>query len=403
MLELEGKEGQWSLNDLSFELGLSHQISITKQSLNARFNERLVDLLRSVLESLLHDFLQLDAPLVSTDFDRILLKDSTCFQLPPSLASCYPGSGGNGSAAAIRIQFEYNLLDGQITDLSLHPFNDQDISNAVETIDKVESNDLIIRDLGYVKTGVLQQIDQAKAHFISRLPALTRVYEEDAKSGEVHAIDFGKLYRSMRRNKQLYVCKSILLGSEKLPLKLYIEVVPNEVYAERMRKAQDNAKKKGRQVSKGKKERARFNLMLTNIESKDFSAQGLRTLYRIRWQIELVFKMWKSYGHLAKVKAMKVQRVNALIYLRLIWVVLCGNIASSLIRWARKHDKIRLSFIKISKNLILRFDKIYAFSQQRAAKRTKRLEELLELIFTRCRFEQKKGEVSSHDIYDLLL
>ena len=62
----------------------------------------------------------------------------------------YPGSGGSGSKASVRIQFEYDLLGGKINDLSLNAFNDQDASDAIATVDLLQAGDLIIRDLAYV-------------------------------------------------------------------------------------------------------------------------------------------------------------------------------------------------------------------------------------------------------------
>lgn len=77
---------------------------------------------------------------------RILIKDSVCFQIDESLKDDYPGSGGDGSTAAVRIQFEYDLLSGKIHDISLNAFNEQDAKNALSTIELVGQGDLIIRD-----------------------------------------------------------------------------------------------------------------------------------------------------------------------------------------------------------------------------------------------------------------
>ena len=89
-----------SLNDLSAQLQSEHQLDITKQSLHERFNHSAVNFLKCALESLLQQ--QLDSaahlPELAT-INRILIKDSVCFQIDPSLAEDYPGSGGSGSPA----------------------------------------------------------------------------------------------------------------------------------------------------------------------------------------------------------------------------------------------------------------------------------------------------------------
>ncbi len=80
-------------------------------------------------------------------FNRILIKDSVCFQVDKRLAEYYPGSGGCGSTDIVRIQFEYDLLSGQIVDLSLNAFNDQDTTISTRTLDVIGEGNLVIRDL----------------------------------------------------------------------------------------------------------------------------------------------------------------------------------------------------------------------------------------------------------------
>ncbi|WP_205623659.1 hypothetical protein [Desulfogranum japonicum] len=47
----------------------------------------------------------------------------------------------------MRIQFEYDLLSGQIVDLSLNAFNDQDTTISTRTLDVIGEGNLVIRDL----------------------------------------------------------------------------------------------------------------------------------------------------------------------------------------------------------------------------------------------------------------
>lgn len=120
-----------SLNDLSIVLKEKHDIDIRKQSLHDRFNQFAVLFLKEVVENLLSSQLETEPYLCDLKgINRILIKDSVCFQISEHLQTIYPGSGGSGSKAAVRIQFEYDLLGGTINDLSLHAFNEQDASNS---------------------------------------------------------------------------------------------------------------------------------------------------------------------------------------------------------------------------------------------------------------------------------
>ena len=136
-----------SLNDLTIKLELDHDICIKKQSLDERFNKHAVSFLTVALAELFNKQLAGGtALLISCDqFKRVLIKDSVCFQIDKSLSRYYPGSGGSGSAASVRIQFEFDLVSGNIADLSLNAFNDQDATNSTLTIDVVREGDLVIR------------------------------------------------------------------------------------------------------------------------------------------------------------------------------------------------------------------------------------------------------------------
>jgi len=100
-----------SLNDLTVILKEEHDVDITKQSLHERFDESAVTFLKQTLEVLLRNQIKIEPFMLNLKgVNRILIKDSVCFQIDESLAESYPGSGGNGSKASVRIQFEYDLL-----------------------------------------------------------------------------------------------------------------------------------------------------------------------------------------------------------------------------------------------------------------------------------------------------
>ena len=72
------------------------------------------------------------------------------------------------------------------------------------------------------------------------------------------------------------------------------------------------AKKKGR---KGKINNndilwSMLNVFVTNVSTEELTAQEAYELYKIRWQIELMFKTWKSILKLDVVRKMKADRLK---------------------------------------------------------------------------------------------
>ena len=234
-----------SLNDLCIDLKQKHHVNISKQSLNDRFNLYAVKFLKSILESLLKTQIT-DVPIMTKfkTFKRIIIKDSTCFQIDKSLSKDYPGSGGASSKASIRIQFEYDVLNGEIVDLTLNGFTEQDAKDSRKTIELVKNQDLVIRDLAYMHFDILEKIDkELDAFFLCRLTQGVKVYEKvDEKYVK---IDFSDILTFMRKNKIDMLEKEIFLSFEaKLCMRLIIYLLPDSVVSERMRsKNAENNKK----------------------------------------------------------------------------------------------------------------------------------------------------------------
>ena len=312
-----------SLNDLSVLLNHAHGIDMTKQSLHDRFNQFAVVFLKDALEKLLHKQLDVEAYLLNLKgINRILIKDSVCFQVDESLLASYPGSGGSGSKASVRIQFEYDLLGGKINDLSLNAFNDQDATDAIATVDLLKAGDLIIRDLAYVGLQALQEIIKKTAFFLCRLSPSAKVYER--KGDQYVEIAFKKVRSDMEKRGLSMMEKEVYLGKKaKLKTRLVIHRLPAEEVEKRLRKAKQNNKKKGRNgLSKEYIARAHLNLFITNVAAQIVPTRNVWRLYRLRWQIELTFKIWKSICDIEKVKKVKKDRLECYIYSKLILIVL---------------------------------------------------------------------------------
>ena len=148
-----------------------------------RFNDTAVVFLKEALEGLLCKQLNVEALLPELEGSRrILIKDSVYFQVDESLSPDYPGSGGSGSKASVRLQFEYDLLKGTINDLSLNAVNDPEAKDALATVELISKGDLIIRDLEYVGLAVLKGGVKQAAYYLCRRHTGVKVYAE--KDGE---------------------------------------------------------------------------------------------------------------------------------------------------------------------------------------------------------------------------
>ena len=215
-----------SLEDLTGILKTEYKLIISKQALGERFNKYAVIFLATALEKLLNQQLQSHTiDLLSHEFNRVLIKDSVCFQIHESLAEYYPGSGGTSSKASIRIQFEYELLSGKIIDISINAFNEQDASNSIATIGKVKSGNLIIRDLAYMSIGVLKKIIATHAFYLCRPKTNVKMYE--LIYGKYVEIDFFRIANTMKKCNMLLIEKEAYYGKND-KLKVRWQLIRNQ-------------------------------------------------------------------------------------------------------------------------------------------------------------------------------
>ena len=388
-----------SLNDLSVKLELDYGVNITKQGLDERFNDHAVTFLKSAIGELLKKQLAEAGSLIECkEFNRILIKDSICFQVDESFRDMYPGSGGSGSCANVRIQFEYDLLSGVVVDLSLNAFNDQDAKNSLMTLDVINEGDLVVRDLAYMHLAALRGMVEQLAHFLARLQANRNVYQV-RENGAVFALDFAATAEFMRRNNINQV-EEIVYLDEKLTLqvRLFIYLLPPDVYNERIRKANHNAKKKGRQLSKEFKARARLNLFITSAPEEMISLDTAWKIYTLRWQIELSFKTWKSLWKIDKIKKVKLERLQCYIWAKLFIIITSWRLLWFISQKMRLLFGKNLSFYKAMKTITYTVDRLKGALLDASISTGRYLAELLLLSSRKHLLEKKKSANYSPEI-----
>jgi len=315
-----------SLNQLVIEALLVHKIAISKNGVDKRFNDKTLAFLKLLFNKLLKVEIGriIEVGWLKT-FTRVLIKDGTRFELPDAYKDKLPGSGGSASKAGACLQFEFDLKSGSILDLTLTPANRPDVTDAKEMMHTVSKDDLIFRDLGYYTLASLSNIISKEAYFISRLGSNTIVFEQ--VNGKYQRLDFKELYAYMKQNQLNRVTKKVLIGAEeKVPVRLVIELLPEAVYDKRVRKTLAYHKKKGYTTTDNYKTRARFNLFITNVKEETLSEEVVPQLYRVRWQVELNFKVWKSIIGIHHTKKMKYIRWLCLLYFKLILMLINWNI-----------------------------------------------------------------------------
>ena len=311
-----------SYNQMAIETKSVHKVDISKQGIDQRFNESSLKYIQSLMSKVLSTQVsQIIEIGLLHPFNRVNVKDSSKFDLPGKLKDKLPGFGGSASKAGACIQYEFEIKSGHVNDLTITPANRPDSKDALATRGSVMKGDLTIRDLGYFALKYFIAAKKVGAFFLSRLNAKIIVYQ--MKENKIEELDFGQLYKMMKKNHIERLDKEVYIGKEeKLPVRLVIELMPDEVFNTRMQKINKYNKKKGHQTSKDYCNRARLNLFITNIPIEMINGVVIAKIYKIRWQIELVFKIWKSIFGLDNITPMKYERLMCTLNARLLLVLI---------------------------------------------------------------------------------
>jgi hypothetical protein len=382
-------------------------VEISKQSLDERFNEKCVNFVKSVLCEIIESKLSgIYSPELFTGFHEVRIKDSTKFNVPETLYSSYRGSGGNSgtSKAGISIQYEYDLKSGRILDMSLTPAVRNDQRDAVETAGHVAASDLVIRDMGYFSTAVLEAISRKEAFFLSRLPSSVSVCKDQKEQ-----LFFNQLYRKMQQRGMDEMELPVFVGEErKIPVRLILRLVPDEVYEQRIREKEKENRRKGKgALSNETRIRLRFNLFITNAPEKDLPPENVFHLYRVRWQIELMFKIWKSVFKIDKMQKMKQERYISLLYVKLLLIVInlqmTLHLQQAFCRKQPEGEMPVLSLNKSLKTLCSLFDKLFEILRSTYKKATLAVMEIQKRLSKNHWLEKKKNKLSFPEIIQLFI
>jgi transposase len=196
----------------------------------------------------------------------------------------------------------------------------------------------------------------------------------------------------------------VLVGKEKKEsMRLIIDIVPEQEYEERIRKVNKSNKERGWATSEGHKARCRFNLFITNVQAEDLSADDAVLIYRLRWQVELMFKNWKSVCKIDKIKPLKYERFACLLFAKLILILLKMQIIGNLQVYYFKKEKKILSGNKCFKTLQGSFGNLRGIWQKSKKGSEKELLNLGKQFSSNHWIEKRKDKMGFLELVGLLI
>lgn len=293
-------------------------VEVSPQAIEQRFTPRLVQfaelLFRRAMSSVIEASPAL-APLLGR-FHSVLVLDSTTISLPDELRDRFPGCGGShGSGqAALKLQVQWDLGGGTFQACSIEPGRACDYKTPLQSA-PLPAGSLRITDLGYFDTERLEAFSQQGVFWLSRLQFGTRVFTEEGAPLS--------LLKWLNQQSGPVVDVPVRIGTQrKVACRLIACRVPEEVANRRRQKLIAEARRKrGRTPTQERLAWCDWTILVTNVPPERLSPQEALVLYRARWQIELVFKRWKSLGRVVDLTGSPTRQM-AQLWWRLLAVVL---------------------------------------------------------------------------------
>jgi hypothetical protein len=183
---------------------------------------------------------------------------------------------------------------------------------------------LYLADLGYFRLNRFAAVAAAEAYWLTRYQQGTALFTEAGQRWD----DLSALLDDQHSPQ---VDLPVTVGvRQRLPARLLALRVPQEVADQRRRRLRAAAQKDGKMVSAATLALAAWTIFLTNASVELLSLRDALVLGRARWQIELLFKLWKSHAHVDESRGGQPWRVLCEVYAKLLavvighWVMLTG-------------------------------------------------------------------------------
>lgn len=372
-------------------------LEISREGFQQRINEYAVKFFEFMLSQVINiSIKEVDLKILS-NFKRVLILDSTIIELPKELSEFFKGYGGCSSNSSLKIQLCYDLKSGSFFYI-IQDGTNSDAKYDNSFVDKIEQDDLIIKDMGYFNPQAFIDLSKKGAYYLSRWKSNIEMYIKDNDNNfSLFDIESFLLKVTYIAEIEIYIKKDYQFSKARL----VIEKVPLEVKDIRLRKLELSSKRHGQTTKERTKLFQAYNIYVSNIEDRYLSNNNFRKLYGIRWQIELVFKNWKSNFNLDKVSGIRIERVKCMIYSRLVLIFISTKIIYQLrnIYWIE--TKIEISQDKSSKHLIIVFSEILKLTiKKQENKIPQLLIQAIDFIDKNCRKLKQKTRVNVLDIID---
>lgn len=255
-------------------------------------------------------------------FTAVLVEDGSTITLPAALKSVWAGCGGSPSKpggapsqaeAALKVTVRFDLLGGRMDGPHVQAGRQHELRSVLRE-QQMPAGSLWMADLGYWTLKWLSSLVKQGVYFLLRYKAGIVLWHEGQRLDVLAVLP-------QQVGERLELLVEVGAGRLLKGVRLLAERVPAEVAQQREARYREYVRAHGKPLNPLVLELTKWTLVVTNVPASMLSLEQAFALLRARWQIELLFKLWKDHALVDEWRGTKPARVLCEVYAKLLAMV----------------------------------------------------------------------------------
>jgi hypothetical protein len=307
----------------------SFEEPVSRQGIDQRYTPAAVAFLKASFDYVLVQTLDWSVGRSQTEalrkhFSAVHLVDSTGFDCPDSLKDCFPSCGGAGSAANVKVLLRYEILSGALQPMEVLAGKRSDQGLALRTAEYLQLNELQMNDKGFFAASAWRLAQERGAYLLMPLPRSVTLWTSRGLVEPEEKLDLAGQLKASQEGRVEW--PKVFVGQKGKhragPLRVVAFRLSPESASRHRSGLREAMRTQGRTPTAEALELAGWLLLVTNAPPEKLPAAVLSYLYRMRWQVELIFRQAKTVLRLDQTESENPCRVQCEIWARLLCAVI---------------------------------------------------------------------------------